>query len=280
MRIIGCCIDSIACTVNYFRIPRLEGIGISVIRILRRSCWNSYLIAIVIGVCTQHRTILVLKDYCVIYEVRIIGCNVSCITCAVYYFRIPRLEGVSIGVVCILSRSCGDSYLITVVVSLGAEHCSVLIFEDYSVVKVRKFIYSRIRDISETYFIYDSIPTNKLITCQHIGLYRGIVRYNYGIILLILCLTDYRAVIIFEYYGIGGFYFRLSVCFYSQRCACLTCVIGIIFGLSTEEYVVSITIKTGKYIALLPIYTVTAIFIAILCNKDNFIIHFFEHSWS
>ena len=165
-------------------------------------------------------------------------------------------------------------------VSLGAQYSTVLIFENYIVVKVRKAIFSSIRDFSKTYFIYDSIPTNKLIACQHIGLHRGIIRYNYSIILLVLCLTDYRAVIIFEYYGIGGFCFWLSFRFNSQRRACRTCVIRIVFSLSTEEYVVSITIKTGKYIALLPIYTVTAILISILCNQDDFIIHFFEHSRS
>ena len=130
-----------------------------------------------VGIIAYYTTVIILKDYCVINESRVVGCGIGCIICTVYNLVIPRLEGVSIGVVCCLGRCCRNGYFITVVVSFGAQNSAVFILECYGVINVGRVIGCGVSCIS--YAINNVIiPARE---CIGIGiiccLYRSIGRY-------------------------------------------------------------------------------------------------------
>ena len=82
----------------------------------------------------QYRSVCILEGYRVINIVCIVGCGISCITCAINDCLIPALEGVGIGMVSCFGRCFRSSYSITVVVCITAENCSIFILENYGII--------------------------------------------------------------------------------------------------------------------------------------------------
>ena len=84
----------------------------------------------------QNNTIIVLKDYCIINIIRSIHCRVCCVAGTINNYFIPTGKGVGISIICRFSGSTRFDNIVAVMICLGRQNNTIIIFKYNRIVDI------------------------------------------------------------------------------------------------------------------------------------------------